>query len=238
MPIPLMVVQGDTAALRCGACPLVLCDLGPWQPLKEILMSLDHVPARQPDYPVDTQFLARWSPRSFSDFPMTEAEVMIVLEAARWAPSASNNQPARFVWGLRGDAGFEAILGALVPANRDWAQRAAALVVVASRDVNVAADGKVTPNRWAGFDAGSAWMSLALQVKKMGLVTHAMGGFDVPALSAAVALPEGHSLHAVVAIGQQGPADQLAEPLRAREVPNQRNPLTASAFRGRFYEPV
>ncbi len=197
-------------------------------------MSLDLAPGRQADHPVDQQFPARWSPRSFSDHALTEAEVLTVLEAARWAPSASNNQPARFVWGLRGDAGFAAILEALVPFNRDWAQRAAALVVVASRDVTVAADGKVSPNRWSAFDAGAAWMSLALQVQKMGLVAHAMGGFDVPALAAAVALPEGHSLHAVVAIGQQGPVDLLAEPLRAREMPNQRNPLTESAFRGRF----
>jgi nitroreductase len=197
-------------------------------------MSLDHAPARLPDHPVDPQFPARWSPRSFSDATLTEGQVLTVLEAARWAPSASNNQPARFVWGLRGDAGFAAILGALVPFNRDWAGKAAALIVVASRDVTVAADGKVNPNRWAAFDAGAAWMSLALQVQSMGLVAHAMGGFDVPALAAAVALPEAHSLHAVVAIGHQGPADQLPEGLRAREVPNQRNPLTASAFRGRF----
>ncbi|NJS38583.1 MAG: nitroreductase family protein [Rhodobacteraceae bacterium] len=197
-------------------------------------MSLDHAAARLPDHPVDPQFPARWSPRSFSEATLTEGQVLTVLEAARWAPSASNNQPARFVWGLRGDAGFAAILGALVPSNRDWAQRAAALIAVASRDVTVAADGTVKPNRWAGFDSGAAWMSLALQAQAMGLVAHAMGGFDGPALSAAVALPADHSLHAVVAIGQQGPVENLPEALRAREAPNQRNPLTASAFRGRF----
>ncbi len=197
-------------------------------------MSLDLAHGRQPDHPVDAQFPARWSPRSFTDHALTEAEVLTVLEAARWAPSASNNQPTRFVWGLRGDVGFAAILGALVPSNRDWAQHAAALVVVASRDVTVAADGKVNPNRWSAFDAGAAWMSLALQVQTMGLAAHAMGGFDAPALSAAVALPDAHSLHAVVAIGQKGPADKLPEPFRARETPNQRNPLTTSAFRGRF----
>jgi nitroreductase len=202
--------------------------------MKEAPMSLDHAPARLPDHPVDPQFPARWSPRSFSEATVTEAEVLSVLEAARWAPSASNNQPARFVWGLRGDEGFQAILAALVPFNRDWAGKAAALIVVASRDVTVAADGKVNPNRWAAFDAGAAWMSLALQVQSMGLVAHAMGGFDIPALAAAVALPEAHSLHAVVAIGHQGPVENLPEGLRAREAPNQRNPLTASAFRGRF----
>ena len=197
-------------------------------------MSLDLSHGRQPDHPVNAQFPARWSPRSFSDALVSESEVMSLLEAARWAPSASNNQPARFVWGLRGDAGFAAILEALVPFNRDWAGRAAALVVVASRDITVTAEQKVMPNRWAAFDAGAAWMSLALQAQAMGLIAHAMGGFDVPALTAAVGLPDGHSLHAVVALGHQGPVEQLPEGLRAREVPNQRNPLAASAFRGRF----
>ena len=197
-------------------------------------MSLDLSSSRQPDHPVAAQFLSRWSPRSFSDRTMTEAEVLSLLEAARWAPSASNNQPARFVWGLRGDAGFAAILGALVPFNRDWAGKSAALVVVASKDVTTAADGSVTPNRWATFDAGAAWMSLALQAQEMGLVAHAMGGFDVAALAGAVVLPEGHTLHAVVAVGHQGPVEQLPEGLQAREAPSQRRPLSETALRGRF----
>lgn len=197
-------------------------------------MSLDLSTSRQPDHPVAEQFPSRWSPRSFSDHAMTEAGVLTLLEAARWAPSASNNQPARFVWALRGDAGFDAILEALVPFNRDWARRAAALVVVASKDGNTAADGTVAPNRWATFDAGAAWMSLALQAHDMGLIAHAMGGFDAAALAAAVALPEGHSLHAVVAVGQQGQVDLLPEGLRAREVQSQRHPLSETARRGSF----
>jgi nitroreductase len=197
-------------------------------------MSLDLSPSRQPDHPVDTQFLSRWSPRSFSGDAITEAEVLSVLEAARWAPSASNNQPARFVWALRGEDAFAAILEALVPFNRDWAGRAAALVVVASKDFTLGKDGAEAPNRWASFDTGAAWMSLALQAHAMGLVAHAMGGFDVAALAKAVALPEGHTLQAVVALGQQGPVDLLPEGLRDRETPNQRRPLAETAVRGRF----
>lgn len=201
---------------------------------KEHLMSLDLVRGRQPDHPVAEQFLSRWSPRSFSDRTLAEGDVLTVLEAARWAPSASNHQPARFVWALRGDAGFQAIHDALAPFNRDWAGRAAALVVVASRDLAMGKDGTEAANRWATFDAGAAWMSMALQAQSMGLVAHAMGGFDVAATAAAVALPEGHSLHAVVALGYQGAAEQLPEGLRAREVASQRRSLTETAVRGRF----
>lgn len=62
----------------------------------------------------------------------------------------------------------------------------------------------------------------------------AMGGFDPKALAEAVGLPAGHSLHAVVAIGHRGPVAALPEGLQAREAPSPRNPLAASAFRGRF----
>ncbi|NEY89046.1 nitroreductase family protein [Tabrizicola oligotrophica] len=186
---------------------------------------------RHPDYPVDPQFVTRWSPRSFFDTPMTEAQVMSLLEAARWAPSASNHQPARFAWGLRGDAGFAAILGGLLPGNQVWAGAAAALVVVASKPWTEK-EGVQTANVWHAFDAGSAWMSLALQAQAMGLVAHAMGGFDAAILGPALGLPEGYALHAVVAVGTQGPAELLPEKTRAREFPSPRRPITERAGHG------
>lgn len=191
-------------------------------------------PIRQSGHPVDPLFPARWSPRAFSDATLTEAQVQVLLEAARWAPSAANHQPWRLVWALRDEPGFRAILDGLVPFNRDWAEKAAALVVVASKDRMADRDGSEADNRWAAFDSGAAWMSLALQAARDGLAAHAMGGFDAAALAASLALPEGHSLHAVVAVGHPGRPDSLPEPLRAREVPSPRLALEEIAFRGRF----
>lgn len=189
--------------------------------------------ARHPDHPVAPMFPARWSSRSFTDAKVTEAQALTLLEAARWAPSASNHQPWRFVWALRGEPGFDAILGALAAGNQVWAAKAGALFVVASRD-GVVRDGAETPNRWAAFDSGAAWMSLALQAQAMGLAAHGMGGFDVAAMAKVVGLPSGHSLQAVVAVGQHGPAEALPEALQAREVPSGRRPLAETAFRDRF----
>lgn len=188
---------------------------------------------RIPDHPVDPMFPARWSPRAFSDAQMTEAEVMVLLEAARWAPSASNVQPWRFAWGLRGDAGFEAIAGALVPFNKAWAEKAAALIVVASRKVRDGSDG-VVENVWHAFDAGAAWGHLALQAQGLGYHAHAMGGFDHGIAAQALGLPADHALHAVVAVGKLGDPASLPEGLRAREVPSLRLPLAQLAGRGRF----
>jgi nitroreductase len=189
---------------------------------------------RQPDHPVAPQFLTRWSPRSFRDRALTEAEVMTLLEAARWAPSASNHQPWRLVWALRDDTAFTAIRDALTGVNPVWAGKASVLIVVASKDTVVNRDGVEVANRTAWFDTGAAWMSLALQAPTMGLVAHAMGGFEREALAKAVGLPDGHTLHCVVALGEQGPAEALPEDLAAREKPSLRKPLAEVARHGQF----
>ncbi len=188
---------------------------------------------RLADHPVDTQFTDRWSPRAFGATAVSEAQVLTLLEAARWAPSASNNQPWRFVWALRGEAGFAAIADGLVPFNKAWAEKAAALIVVASRTV-VDKDGVPQANGFHTFDTGTAWGHLALQAHLDGLVAHAMGGFDPARTAAAIALPADHALHAVVAVGYRGEAATLPEMLQAREAPSPRLALSAIAKRGSF----
>lgn len=196
-------------------------------------MNAPKLTARIPDHPVADIFPARWSPRAFAADTMTEADVALLLEAARWAPSASNVQPWRFAWGLRGDAGFAAIADSLVPFNRAWAEKAAALIVVASR---LQRDGSAGPtdNVWHAFDAGTAWGYLALQAQMAGWHAHAMGGFDHAIAAANLGLPDGHALHAVVAVGKLGDPAELPEALRLRETPSLRLALSDLAGRGRF----
>jgi nitroreductase len=188
---------------------------------------------RVPDHVVDPQFTGRWSPRAFAAETMSEETLLGLLEAARWAPSAVNVQPWRFAWGLRGDAGFAAIAGALVPFN-GWAKEAAALVAVASKTTRKASDGSEVANPSHAFDAGAAWANLALQAHLAGWAAHGMGGFDAEAAAKALDLPEGHVIHAIVAIGRIGDPASLPEALRAREVPSPRLPLSALAGHGKF----
>ena len=108
------------------------------------------------------------------------------------------------------------------------------LFAVASKDTQTNREGAEVPNRTAGFDTGSAWMSVALQAQAMGLVAHAMGGFDKDRLAAAVHLPDGHTLHCVVAVGEQGPAEALPDDLAAREKPSGRKAVAEIAVHGRF----
>ena len=182
---------------------------------------------------VDPRFTSRWSPRAFTGEAISAAEMMSLFEAARWAPSTSNTQPWRFVYGLSGSEGFARIFGTLVPFNQGWAKNASALIAVLSATESVApgtTEAKPSPNH--AFDTGAAWMSLALQAEAMGLRTHAMGGFDANALRTALGVPATLAIQCVVAVGRQGDKSLLDEGLQAREVPNGRQPLSAMVAEG------
>lgn len=53
------------------------------------------------DYAINEQFINRWSPRAFTAEPISEDILLSFLEAARWAPSAYNSQPWRFLYARR-----------------------------------------------------------------------------------------------------------------------------------------
>ena len=190
---------------------------------------------RTADHPIDPLFLERWSPRAFTGEAISEAAFMTILEAARWAPSASNAQPWRFLYALRETPHWERFLGLLSESNRSWAQRAAALLVIVSngvmRPANAAHD---VASYTHSFDAGAAWAQLGLQAVRSGWHAHAMAGFDKERAFAELNVPAGYRVEAAVAIGRRGDGASLSEAQRAREVPSGRDPLSVSALEGGF----
>jgi len=178
---------------------------------------------------VHAQFRSRWSPRALSGASLAAEQVLTLLEAARWAPSCFNGQPWRFAWVRPGEPGWDALFATLVESNRLWAARAGALIAVASR-TTFEHNGQAAPTH--AFDAGAAWMSLALQAHHQGLVAHGMRGFDVAGARAALGLPAGYDLWAIVAVGHPGQREDLPEAYQARETPSPRKPLDEIAFAG------
>ncbi|WP_085314966.1 nitroreductase family protein [Derxia lacustris] len=190
---------------------------------------------RTPEHPIDPLFTNRWSPRAFTGEPIPEAQLLSLIEAARWAPSAYNAQPWRFVYALRDTPEWAPILDGLVEFNQGWAQRASALVVVVSRTVSVSPGAtEAKPNPWHAFDTGAAWASLAFQATLAGWYTHAMAGFDATRLAANIGVPPDHAIQAVVAIGRPGDKSVLPEGLQAREQPSPRQPFASIAAKGKF----
>lgn len=185
---------------------------------------------RTSEYPIDNQFLDRWSPRAFSDRPVSQEQIMTIFEAARWAPSGSNLQPWRFFYGVRGEPEFATLLNLLVPFNQDWAKNAGILVVITS----VTTFDGTRPVGTHSFDAGSAFMSLALQAHSMGLIAHGMAGIAYDKIPGVLGLPENLKVEAAVAIGYQGDVAILPESLQKRETPSQRQLLSEMVFKGGF----
>ena len=137
-----------------------------------------------------------------------------MLEAARWAASANNSQPWRFVVARRGSDSFQKIVAALAGFNQMWAGSASALIV----NVAEVTDPDGNPQPWAQYDLGQAVGSLALQAHSEGLHAHQMGGFDREQLAIAFGLEERQVPVSVTALGTLGEAEQLPEPLREREI--------------------
>ncbi len=190
---------------------------------------------RNPDHPIDPLFTTRWSPRAFADAPMSEPELLILLEAARWAPSAQNAQEWRFAYALRGDALWQPLFESLNAKNQTWAKNASALLAVASTTMSLPKGGEtLVANPSHAFDTGAAWAHLALQATLSGWHVHAMGGFNPEAAAKAVHLPPHHVLHCLVAVGKRGDPASLPDGFREREAPNSRKPLSEIAMRGPF----
>ncbi|MGQ0842278.1 nitroreductase family protein [Actinokineospora sp.] len=169
----------------------------------------------------------RWSPRALDPAgEVPAAALRRMLEAARWAPSYGNTQPARYLVGPRGTPTFARILALLNRGNQAWAGNAGALLVACAATVN--AKGEVP---YAEYGVGLATENLVLQAVAEGLVAHQMAGFDAPGVTREFALPESVRPLAAIAVGVLGSPDLLPADRRARETaPRSRLPLAEIAF--------
>jgi nitroreductase len=191
---------------------------------------------RHADHPIDPLFLERWSPRAFDGSAIPDEDLLAMFEAARWAPSAFNSQPWRFLYAKRGDADWARFLSLLIPWNQGWAHSASVLVYILSDTLPMTdrKTGAPAPSTTHSFDAGAAWVSLALQATRMGYRAHGMSGIQYELARAELAIPDRYSLNAACVIGRIGDPAQLDEKLRAREAPSDRKPLEEFVFRGNF----
>ena len=180
------------------------------------------------DAPLLSPLAERWSPRGYNATAVIdEATLTTVLEAARWAPSASNMQPARFFVARRGSASFTLIADALMGFNKAWADTASVLIANVTQLNLPDQDGvEAKENPWSRYDLGQAVAHLSVQAQHEGLHTHQLGGFDGAAIAAAFGLAADQSVVTVTALGVLGSLDDLTPELREREIaPRVRKPL-------------
>jgi nitroreductase len=189
---------------------------------------------RSPAHSILPIFAERWSPRAFDGSSMRLADLMTIFEAARWAPSAFNIQPWRFLYSLRGDTNWENFLSLLIPWNESWAKTASALIFVLSDTLTRTKAGDLEPSHSHSFDAGAAWAHIALQAHALGYHSHVMTGIRQDAARAGLAVPDRYRIEAAIAIGRIADPDTLDPALRDREKPSDRKPIESFAHAGNF----
>ena len=186
---------------------------------------------RSVDHSVLPIFPQRWSPRAMSGEPVTEEELNALFEAARWAPSAYNNQPWRFLYARRDTANWNLFFDLLVEPNKVWCKNAGALLVILSKTTF---DFNGKPSRTHSYDAGAAWGYFALQGSASGLVVHGMQGFDYDRARTVLAVPDDYQVEAMTAVGRPGRKEDLPEDLQKREAPSDRKKVDRIAWEGKF----
>jgi nitroreductase len=188
---------------------------------------------RKPDYPIDSLFIDRWSPRAMSGEGISEEVLLTLFEAARWAPSSYNNQPWRILYARRDTTHWPLFFDLLVDFNKTWAKQAAALLVFISKTTF---DHNGEPSVTHSFDTGAAWQNFALQASLKRLVVHGMEGFDYVRARTMLKVPRDFQIEAMAAIGRPGKTDALPVGLRERETPNDRRKLAETIFEGAYDE--
>lgn len=180
--------------------------------------------------PINSVIATRRSPRSFvSDHQIEKVDLLALVEAARWAPSALNGQPWRFIIGQRGDEIFSQILASLGVFNQKWAKHSSALILLVSTTKKE--DG--TPYGDYLFDCGLAVSQLVHEAHDRGLVAHQMAGFSKDDAKKLLEIPAELVPVIVIAIGKQDAPEKLDGPLAEREVaPRQRLPLETIVIKG------
>lgn len=180
-------------------------------------------------------FIDRWSPRAYTGETIDDATLFSLFEAARWAPSANNSQPWRFIYTKNGSAHWNDLFALLNENNQRWVSRAAALIVLVSKKTHVR-PGETAPSplKNHSLDAGAAWASLAFQAYQLGWRTRAIGGFNRDAAPAALGVPEGYQVEILIAVGKQADKSVLPEDFHEREQPTPRKPIEKFIAEGTF----
>ena len=193
--------------------------------------------SRQADHPIEAGFLNRWSPRAFDSSEISAEELLTILEAGRWAPSAFNAQPWRFVYARRGTPAWDKLFPILNDFNQSWAKTASALVVFVSKAVSISpGSDEKKPSYSHSFDTGAAWSAIAHQAERLGFQAHGMTGMHFDKAKEILGLTEDYRVEAAAAIGRPGDKSILPEGLQARETPSPRRPLSEIAYEGTFID--
>jgi hypothetical protein len=123
----------------------------------------------------------------------------------------------------------------MIDFNKSWTKNASVIGVVISRKTF---EHNNKPSVTHSYDAGAAWMSLALEGTRRGYVVHGMEGFDYARARQVLEIPDEYQVEAMFAIGKRAPKEDLPEDLQKKEFPSDRKPLHEVVIEGKFKRPT
>ncbi len=188
---------------------------------------------------IDPLLRDRWSPRVYDPaHELGDEELAVLLEAARWSPSAGNSQPWAFLVARRGEPAHVALMEALSRGNSSWVPAASA-VLISLHKVGDDEDPSLVFSDYAAYDLGQAVAHLTVQAQAMDLHTHQFAGFDHGRVAELFRVPAAWKVTTAIAIGRR-PADLAdADPvlLERDSAPRTRKDLADFVFSDQFGAP-
>ena len=193
---------------------------------------------RVADYPVDSQFIGRWSPRAFTGEKIPESElrshvrggalgaVVIQFAAVALFLCFARHAGVRHVSRPADDSG-----------NQVWAKNAGALAYPRLQNDEPSGRKRQAGDRRAAIPSTRARPGLILRLRRSGCgwATHAMGGFDVARTRPALNLPEDYPARSGYRRRPQGRSEHFAgESAQRAKIRDGRKPQSEFTFQGRL----
>lgn len=172
----------------------------------------------------------RSSKRAFSNKPVTEEEIGKLFEAARWSPSAFNEQPWAFVYITKDHPDYQKFAQIVNEFNTPWAKEAHGLILGLGKK-NFKLNG--LPNPYMKHDLGTAQGSLQLQAEALGLNARQMGGIHPDKAKEILDIPDDYEAVSVIAVGHRGDPASLPANLQGEDInPRPRKDFEKLIFNG------
>ncbi|WP_042375952.1 nitroreductase family protein [Streptacidiphilus melanogenes] len=156
----------------------------------------------------------RFSPTKFDPAGRVDDQALeLLLEAARWAPSAGNSQPWGFLAARPGEPAHDQVAPHLARSSARWALDAGLLVVTLTR--RWVDEPGIAYSEFADYDLGQAVAHLTVQAQALDLAVHQFRAFDLDGLTAELRPGPGWEIVSMLAVGRAADGPSLARERRS-----------------------
>lgn len=187
-------------------------------------------------FPINDFSKRRWSPRAFADKPVEQEKLQSLFEAARWSASGGNQQPWRFIVGMKKDETWNHIFECLDDGNQAWAHLAPVLMITCGK---ILLESGKRENGSYRYDCGQSLAHLSVEATSKGLYVHQMAGFYPEKAIELFEIPDGYQPLTAVAIGYLGDPGLLTGRNYDKELePRVRKDFSEFVFAGKFGMPL